>query len=167
MDDKRASILEELAGDAGRRRDEFLTDAGRQFVRFLDANKSRLKDLGGLVLIDDEPDYLFVSEDGTFRSRTRYQDEAGKWVSEAEDIESGADLVELFNPADLYAAFIDAAEAEVESSESDEAEDEVSEAAERADRRMRRRPRKPRKRRSTSGSTTRPWRRAISRTPPG
>ncbi len=113
MDDKRASILEDLAVDAARRRDEFLADAGRQFVRFLDSNKSRLKDIGGLVLIDEEPDYLFVSEEGTFRSRTRYQDENGEWVSETEDIEDGADLVEIFNPADLYAAFVDAVEAEV------------------------------------------------------
>ena len=113
MDEKRASILEDLAADAGRRREDFLTDAGRQFVRFIDGNKSLLKDLGGLVLIDEEPDYLFVSEDGTFRSRTRYQDENGKWVSETEDIENGSDLVEIFNPADLYASFVDAAEAEI------------------------------------------------------
>jgi len=136
MDDKRASILEELAGDAGRRRDDFLTDAGRKFVRFLDANKSRLKDLGGLVLIDDEPDYLFVSEDGTFRSRTRYQDEDGEWVSETEDIENGADLVEIFNPADLYAAFVDAAQAEVAPVEEEdtevEAEAEIADTAEEA-----------------------------------
>ena len=130
MDDKRASILEELAADAGRRRDDFLTDAGRQFVRFLDANKSRLKDLGGLVLIDDEPDYLFISESGTFRSRTRYQDENGRWQSETEDIEDAAEIVEIFNPADLYAAFVDAAEAEIgtpadESEPLDTDEDEI------------------------------------------
>jgi hypothetical protein len=119
MDEKRASILEDLAADAGRRREDFLSDAGRQFVRFIDGNKSLLKDLGGLLLIDDEPDYLFVAEDGTFRSRTRYQDENGKWVSETEDIENGADLVEVFNPADLYAAFIDAAEAEIKTPEAE------------------------------------------------
>ena len=113
MDDKRASILEDLAADADRRRDEFLTDAGRKFVRFLDANKSRLKELGGLVLIDEEPDYLFISEEGTFRSRTRYQDEDGRWQAETEDIEDGAEIVEIFNPADLYAAFVDAARAEI------------------------------------------------------
>jgi len=113
MDDKRASILEDLAVDAARRRDEFLADAGRQFVHFLESHKSRLKDIGGLVLIDEEPDYLFVSEGGTFRSRTRFQDENGEWVSETEDIEDGAELVEIFNPADLYAAFVDAVEAEI------------------------------------------------------
>ena len=66
------------------------------------------------MLIDDEPDYLFVTEDGTFRSRTRYQDDDGEWVSETEEIENGAELVEIFNPADLYASFVDAAEAEAE-----------------------------------------------------
>jgi hypothetical protein len=125
LDDKRASILGELAADAGRRREEFLSDAGRQFVRFLDANRSLLQELGGLVLIDDEPDYLSISDDGTFRSRTRYQDDDGRWVSETEDIEDGADLVEIFNPAELYAAFVDAAEAEIGSS----TEDEEAEAA--------------------------------------
>ncbi|MEX1343155.1 MAG: hypothetical protein AB1Z63_00640, partial [Candidatus Limnocylindrales bacterium] len=114
MDDTRASHLEDLVADASRRRDDFLADAGRQFVRFLEANKSRLQDLGGLVLIDEEPDYLFISPDGTFRSRTRYQDEDGTWRSETEDIEDGAELVEIFNPADLYAAFVDAAQAEIQ-----------------------------------------------------
>ena len=132
MDDKRASILEDLAADAGRRRDDFLTDAGRQFVRFLDANKTRLKDLGGLVLIDEEPDYLFISPDGTFRSRTRYQDENGVWQSETEDIDDGADLVEIFNPADLYAAFVDAAEVEVKAP-AEEAEPEAGDEAEPAE----------------------------------
>jgi hypothetical protein len=125
---KRASLLEDLAADANRRRDEFLADAGRQFTRFLDANRSRLRDLGGLVLIDDEPDYLFVSEEGTFRSRSRYQDEDGRWATETEDFEDAADLVEVFNPADLYAAFADAAEAEVAGPEEPAAEEDEGEA---------------------------------------
>lgn len=129
---KRASILGGLATDAGRQRDDFLDDAGRQFTRFVAANKRHLKELGGLVLIDDEPDYLFVSEEGTFRSRTRYQDDDGEWVSETEDIEDAADLVEVYNPADLYAAFVDAArdEAELEAEEESEAELEAEETDE-------------------------------------
>jgi hypothetical protein len=132
MDDKRASLLEDLATDAGRRRDDFVTDAGRQFVRFLDANKSRLKELGGLVLIDDEPDYLFISPDGTFRSRTRYQDDDGNWHSETEDFDSGAELVEVYNPADLYAAFADAATAEIgaPAASAEESDDEAETSAE-------------------------------------
>lgn len=109
---KRASLLDDLAVDASRRREEFLADAGRAFTRFLDTNRSRLRELGGLVLIDDEPDYLFVTEEGTFRSRSRFQDDDGRWVAETEEYTDPAQLVEVFNPADLYAAFVDAAEAE-------------------------------------------------------
>ncbi len=130
MDDqKRASLLGDLAEDAARKRETFLTDAGRGFARFLDAHKYRLKELGGMVLIDDEADYLFVTEEGTFRSRTRYQDDDGEWVSETEDIEDAVDLIAIYNPADLYAAFVDAAEAEAEregeaeATAEDEAED--------------------------------------------
>jgi hypothetical protein len=121
---RRASLLEELAADAGRLRDEFLQAAGSTFVRFIEANKERLGELGGLVLIDDEPDYLFVTEEGTFRSRTRYQDDDGRWVAESEDIEDPAELVEIFNPADLYAAFVDAVEAETADAETSEGPDE-------------------------------------------
>ncbi len=115
MDEQqRASVLGNLATDAGRKRDEFLDDAGRQFARFIDGNKRQFRDLGGLVLIDDGPEYLFVTEEGTFRSRTRYRDDDGNWVAETEDIEDAADLVEIYNPADLYAAFADAARDEAE-----------------------------------------------------
>jgi hypothetical protein len=126
---KRAAALDDLAADAARKRDSFIDDAGRQFVRFIDANKYRLRDLGGLVLIDDETEYLFVSEEGTFRARTRYQADDGEWVAETEEIESPADLVEIFNPADLYAAFVDAARDEAEL-EAEEPEAEAPEAAE-------------------------------------
>jgi hypothetical protein len=92
------------------------------------------------VLIDEEPEYLFISDAGTFRSRTRYQDESGQWQSETEDIEDAAEVVEIYNPADLYAAFVDAAQAEIggpetigdpetEEAETEEAETEL-EAAE-------------------------------------
>ncbi len=123
MDDqKRATLLDELAGEAGKKRDAFLDDAGRQFIRFIDANKYRLRDLGGLVLIDDDPEYLSVTEEGTFRSRSRFQDESGEWVSETEEIKNAADLIEVYNPADLYAAFADAArdEAELDETEPDD-----------------------------------------------
>ena len=62
------------------------------------------------MLIDEDPDYLSVAPDGSFRSRTRYQDEAtGEWHSETEVIESAAELVELYNPAEVFAAFAEAA----------------------------------------------------------
>jgi hypothetical protein len=110
MDDQlRAAALGEIATEAGIERNSFLTDAARQFNAFLDANRERIRELGGLVLIDDEPEYLAITSDGTFRSRTRYQDATGEWVSETEEIAGGGELVELYNPADLYAAFAEAA----------------------------------------------------------
>jgi hypothetical protein len=78
--------------------------------KFLNANKDRINELGGLVLIDDDPDYLSIAPDLTFRSRTRFLDElTGEWTSETEVIESPSELVELYNPADIYQAFADAA----------------------------------------------------------
>jgi hypothetical protein len=104
------SALGEIASDAGLERTAFLTQAGDQLKRFLEANKSRIKEVGGLVLIDDDPDYLSVAPDGSFRSRTRYQDEVtGEWHSETEVIDSAAELVELYNPAEVFAAFAEAA----------------------------------------------------------
>jgi hypothetical protein len=110
MDEQlRAATLGEIATEAGIERASFLTDAARQFNAFLDANRERIRDLGGLVLIDDEPEYLAITAEGTFQSRTRYQDASGEWVAETEEIESAGELVEIYNPADLYAAFADAA----------------------------------------------------------
>jgi hypothetical protein len=113
MDEQRRSaLLEGMAADAERLREEFLDVAGRQFRSFIDANRDRLRDLGGLVLIDDGPEYLSVDAEGHFSSRSRYQDEDGAWVAETEEIDDAGELVEIFNPAELYAAFIDAVEAE-------------------------------------------------------
>jgi len=109
MDD-RSSMLGEIASEASMERTTFLVDAGEQLKRFVDQNKRRIHEAGGLVLIDDDPDYLSVAPDGTFRSRTRYQDEVtGEWHAETEIIESAAELVELYNPAEVFAAFAEAA----------------------------------------------------------
>ena len=105
-----SSALGEVASDASLERTTFLVQAGDQLKRFLDANRARIKEIGGLVLIDDDPDYLSVAPDGSFRSRTRYQDDVtGEWRSETEVIESAAELVELYNPAEVFAAFAEAA----------------------------------------------------------
>jgi hypothetical protein len=110
MDVNHADLLGELARDAALERSDFLARAAEQLDRFLNANEVRISDIGGLTLIDDDPDYLSVAPDLTFRSRTRYQDEAtGDWISETEVIESAAELVELYNPSDIYAAFAEAA----------------------------------------------------------
>jgi hypothetical protein len=110
MDTSRNDLLGELAADAALERSDFLVQSTEQLRRFLDANRGRIAELGGLTLIDDDPDYLSIAPDLTFRSRSRYQDETtGEWVSETEVIESAGELVELYNPAEIYSAFADAA----------------------------------------------------------
>jgi hypothetical protein len=129
MDD-RSSVLGEIATEAALERTAFLTDAGVQLKRFIDANKRRIKESGGLVLIDDDPDYLSVAPDGSFRSRTRYQDDVtGEWHSETEIIESAAELVELYNPAEIYAAFAEAAREQAGLSAEPTATDDLMDAA--------------------------------------
>ena len=110
MDTSRNDLLGELAADAALERADFLVQATEQLRKFLARHGERIKDLGGLTLIDEEPDYLAIAPDLTFRSRSRYQDEdTGEWISETEVIETAAELVELYNPADLYQAFGEAA----------------------------------------------------------
>ncbi len=110
MDANRTDLLSELARDAALERSDFLIRAADQLQKFMDANASRLAELGGMTLIDDDPDYLSVAPDLTFRSRARFLDDAtGEWVSETEVIESAAELIELYNPADIYQAFAEAA----------------------------------------------------------
>lgn len=110
MDTSRNDLLGEIAADAALERSDFLVQSTDQLRKFLDANKERISEIGGLVLIDDDPDYLSIAPDLTFRSRTRYLDElTGEWTSETEVIESAAELIELYNPADIYTAFGEAA----------------------------------------------------------
>ena len=127
--DFRSEALAELARDAALERSDFLVRAGEQLERFMNANGNRIESLGGLVLIDGEDEYLAVAPDGTFRSRSRIFDDAtGEWTSETEVIESAPELVELYNPADVYAAFAEAAE------DAGAEEDENEEGAEGAER---------------------------------
>jgi hypothetical protein len=110
MDTSRNDLLGEIAADAALERSDFLVQSTDQFRRFLDANKARIDALGGLTLIDEDPDYLSIAPDLSFRSRTRYIDDlTGEWTSETEVIETAAELIELYNPADLYTAFAEAA----------------------------------------------------------
>jgi hypothetical protein len=108
--DSHNDLLGELASDAALERSDFIVQATEQLRRFLDHHKDRIAVLGGLTLIDEEPDYLSIAPDLSFRSRSRYLDDlTGEWVSETEVIESASELVELYNPADIYAAFAEAA----------------------------------------------------------
>ncbi len=110
MDSGRNDLLGEIAADAALERADFLAQSTDQLRRFIDRHKERIAAYGGVTLIDEEPDYLSIAPDGSFRSRSRYLDDlTGDWVSENEVIESAAELVELYNPADIYAGFAEAA----------------------------------------------------------
>ena len=110
METGRNDLLGELARDAELERSDFIVQSTEQLRRFLDANRSRISGLGGMTLIDEEPDYLSIAPDLTFRSRSRYLDEdTGEWVSDTEVLESAAEVVELYNPSDVFAAFAEAA----------------------------------------------------------
>ncbi|HEX7591526.1 MAG TPA: hypothetical protein VF375_06195 [Candidatus Limnocylindrales bacterium] len=127
MDTSRNDQLGELAAEANLARTDFLAAASAQMDKFLDANRDRIAALGGLVLIDDEVDYLAIQGDLSFKSRSRYQDDAGKWVSEDEIITDTSELAEMYNLAEVYASFaeIDAETGEPEG-EQPEADDAVA-----------------------------------------
>jgi hypothetical protein len=111
---RRTAVLAEIARDASLERSDFLVRAGEQLERFMAANGDRIRELGGLTLIDDDPDYLAIAADGTFRSRARVWEAAkDDWVSETETIETAAELVEIYNPADILQAFTDAREGDL------------------------------------------------------
>jgi len=128
--DSHNDLLGELAADAALERADFIRQSAEQLHRFLDHHRDRISALGGLTLIDEEPDYLSVAPDLTFRSRSRYlDDDTGEWVSETEVIESSSELVELYNPADIYAAFSEAAREAAGLPPEPTAEDELLESA--------------------------------------
>jgi len=110
MDVGRNDTLSVLASDAALERTAFLVEATEQLRKFLDRNANHIKELGGLTLIDEDPDYLSVAPDGTFRVRSRYEDpETGEWVTETEVVEAASELIELYNPAEIFTAFAEAA----------------------------------------------------------
>src|SRR5436305_245841 len=107
--DSHMDLLGELASDAALERQDFIFQATEQLRKFLDHHRERIGVLGGLTLIDEEPDYLSIAPDLSFRSRSRYLDEtSGEWVSETEVIESAAELIEFYNPADMFGDLADA-----------------------------------------------------------
>lgn len=133
MDSSRNELLGELAADASLEHSDFLVQSAAQLDKFLEANEYRIANLGGLVLIDDEADYLAIAPDLTFRSRSRFLDEAtGQWKTETEIIETASELVELYNLADVFAAFVDTSpsetETEAEEARAEEGEEESLEA---------------------------------------
>jgi hypothetical protein len=130
VDTSRNDLLGEIAADAALERSDFLVRSTEQLRKFLEANRERINTIGGLTLIDEDPDYLAVAPDLTFRSRTRYLDEVTEeWTSETEIIENASELVELYNPADIYQAFAEAARESAGLAAEPTAEGDVLEAA--------------------------------------
>lgn len=137
MEARRNAALVDLARDAEIERTDFLARAGEQLDRFMRTHQGRIEEIGGIVLIDDDQDYLAVAPDGTFRSRSRLFDESrGEWVTETEVIEKAAELAEIYNPADILQAFAEAdvedagvVEAEAPAGEADAGPDLYAEAA--------------------------------------
>jgi hypothetical protein len=110
MDVGRNAVLGAIADDAVLERQDFILQATEQLQRYLDANRGRIEEIGGLTLIDDDVDYLSIAPDLTFRSRSRFEDpDTGDWRSETEVIDNVGELVELYNAADLFAWIHDAA----------------------------------------------------------
>ena len=49
---ERNDLLAELARDAALERSDFLVRAGEQLQRFVESNRDRIRDIGGLTLLD-------------------------------------------------------------------------------------------------------------------
>ena len=107
----RLVALRELAIEADLERRDFLYEATEQLRRFLEANRDRLREIGPVKLVDDAQDYLLYHPvDETWTTRLTYQDPAdSEWYDEEQLVETISELVELYNPADIFAWLIDAA----------------------------------------------------------
>jgi hypothetical protein len=107
----RIVALRELATEAELERRDFLYEATEQLRRFLDANRDRLREIGPIKLVDDEQDYLLYHPvDETWTTRLTYQDPAdSEWYDEEQLVDTVSELIELYNPADVYAWLIEAA----------------------------------------------------------
>ena len=106
----RIVALREVAGEAELERRDFLYEATEQLRRFLEANRDRLREIGPIKLVDDEQDYLvYHPVDETWTTRLTYQDPAdNEWYDQEQEVETISELVELYNPADLFSWLIEA-----------------------------------------------------------
>ena len=111
MSAPRISALRELSQEAEMERRDFVYEATEQLRRFIDANRERLREIGPVKLVDDDQDYLLYHPvDGTWTTRLTYQDPAdNEWYDEEQVVEAFSEVVELYNPADIFAWFMDAA----------------------------------------------------------
>ena len=108
---ERLTALRELAGEADLERRDFLYEATEQLRRFLESNRERLREIGPIKLVDDDQDYLIYHPvDDTWQTRLTYQDPAdSEWYDEEQVIDTISELIELYNPADVFAWLIEAA----------------------------------------------------------
>jgi len=107
----RLTALRELAAESELERRDFLYEATEQVRRFLESNRERLREIGPIKLVDDEQDYLLYHPvDEIWTTRLTYQDPAdGEWYDQEQVVDTIAELVELYNPADIFAWLIEAA----------------------------------------------------------
>jgi hypothetical protein len=106
----RLVALRELAEEAELERRDFIVAATDQLRRFLEANRDRLREIGQITLVDDEQDFLrYHPVDELWVTRLTYQDPAdGEWYDQEQEVDTIAELVELYNPADILAWLIEA-----------------------------------------------------------
>lgn len=106
----RIVALRELAAEAELERRDFLYEATEQLRRFLDQNRDRLREIGPIKLVDNEQDYLLYHPvDQTWTTRLTYQDPAdSEWYDQEQLVDTISELIELYNPADIFSWLIEA-----------------------------------------------------------
>ncbi len=107
----RIVALRELAAEAELERRDFLYEATEQLRRFIEQNRDRLREIGPIKLVDNEQDYLLYHPvDETWTTRLTYQDPAdSEWYDEEQLVDTISELIELYNPADIFSWLIEAA----------------------------------------------------------
>jgi hypothetical protein len=134
----RLTALRELAAEADLERRDFVYEATEQIRRFLEANRERFREIGPIKLVDDDQDYLLYHPlDETWTTRLTYQDPAdSEWYDQEQIVDTISELVELYNPADLFGWLVEAARdapAHLVAADELAREEELVEAAEGAD----------------------------------
>jgi hypothetical protein len=111
MTSPRIEALRQLAEEAELERRDFLYESTEQLRRFLDANQKRLIEVGTIVLVDDDQDHLvYHPADETWTTRLTYQDPAdNEWYDEEQTVEAVSEIIELYNPADIFSWIVEAA----------------------------------------------------------
>ena len=107
----RLTALRELAAEADLERRDFLYEATEQLRRFLESNRERFREVGPIRLVDNEQDYLLYHPvDETWTTRLTYQDPAdSEWYDEEQVVDTISEVIELYNPADIFAWLQEAA----------------------------------------------------------